>query len=182
VVRNHPRPSKEGPANGHFVWRSNVRSGRSRRPHPRYYPRNPPAHFPVVDGRRLCRDLGGTVNPSSDKWACMESRTQTVRLTEAADESASQGSDLLTAEEAAVFLRIGLKFVYRHAAELGGFRLLGDRGPWRFTRAELRQRPIASRRVAPRRAVRSRSARTSGRARTPSGAPLLPAEPRREAP
>jgi hypothetical protein len=65
---------------------------------------------------------------------------------------------------------------------VGGFRLLGDRGPWRFTRAELRQRPIASRRVAPRRAVRSRGAHISGRTRTPSGAPLLPAEPRREAP
>ncbi len=112
----------------------------------------------------------------------MESHTKPVRLAEEADETAFGGPDLLTAEEAAVFLRVGLKFIYAHAAELGGFRLLGDSGPWRFSRAELRQRPTALQRVVPRRAVRARGAHERERAHTPSGAPLLPPEPRREAP
>jgi hypothetical protein len=112
----------------------------------------------------------------------MESRNhRPVWFAEEAEEPAGRGPDLLTAEEAAVLLRVGLQFIYRHAAELGGFRLLGDRGPWRFTRAELRRRQPPPQRVPPRRTVRARGARNRERTHTPSGAPLLPAEPRREA-
>jgi Helix-turn-helix domain len=92
------------------------------------------------------------------------------------------GSDLLTAEEAAELLRVARKWVYAHATELGGFRLLGDRGPWRFSRRELLERYASSpnsgaaRRFPARRAARSRE-----RTHTPSGAPILHAEPRVEA-
>jgi len=79
---------------------------------PRYCPRNPPAHFAGIDDRRLCRDPGGTVNPSNGKLACMESRTHPVRLADEPDETAFRGPDLLTAEEAAVYLRVAPKWVY----------------------------------------------------------------------
>jgi len=46
-------------------------------------------------------------------------------------------SELLTADEAAGLLRVRCGWVYAHASELGGWRLLGDRGPWRFSRREL---------------------------------------------
>jgi hypothetical protein len=110
----------------------------------------------------------------------MESRThRPVRLTEEPDETAFRGPDLLTAEEAAVYLRVAPKWVYANAREIGGFRLLGDRGPWRFSRREL-----LARRSAMGRPPRSALARTGagGRKRTHmlAGAPMLPAEPRRE--
>lgn len=140
------------------------------------------AHFAKV-GPRLCPGPGGTLNPRDGKLAGMESSDRRLAWSaEEAGEPAGRGTDLLTAEEAAVLLRVGLKFIYAHAAELGGFRLLGDRGPWRFTLAELQRRQFsAPQRVPPRRSVRARGARNRERTRTPSGAPLLPAEPRREA-
>ena len=45
--------------------------------------------------------------------------------------------ELLTAREAAGLLRVRLGWVYAHARELGGWRLLGNRGPWRFSRRRL---------------------------------------------
>ncbi len=45
--------------------------------------------------------------------------------------------ELLTAEEAAQLLRVRPAWVYAHARELGGLRLLGERGPWRFSRRQL---------------------------------------------
>ena len=45
--------------------------------------------------------------------------------------------ELLTADEAAGLLRVRRAWVYAHARELGGWRLLDDRGPWRFSRREL---------------------------------------------
>ena len=45
--------------------------------------------------------------------------------------------ELLTAEEAARVLRVRRAWVYAHARELGRWRLLGDRGPWRFSRRRL---------------------------------------------
>ncbi|MGA8365405.1 MAG: hypothetical protein WB709_12935, partial [Solirubrobacteraceae bacterium] len=41
--------------------------------------------------------------------------------------------DLLTAQEAAQLLRVRREWVYANARELGGWRLLGERGPWRFS-------------------------------------------------
>jgi hypothetical protein len=74
------------------------------------------------------------------------------------------------------------KWVYAHARELGGYRLLGDRGPWRFRRRDLLARREAPERRSPVRAVRPRRPSGGGRpTRTPGGAPILPAEPRREA-
>jgi hypothetical protein len=48
-----------------------------------------------------------------------------------------QRPELLTAEEAARLLRVRLGWIYAHARELGGWRLLGERGPWRFSRRRL---------------------------------------------
>jgi hypothetical protein len=48
-----------------------------------------------------------------------------------------QPPELLTAEEAARLLRVRKAWVYAHARELGGWRLLGERGPWRFSRRRL---------------------------------------------
>lgn len=45
--------------------------------------------------------------------------------------------ELLTAEEAARLLRVRPAWIYSHARELGGRRLLGEQGPWRFSRREL---------------------------------------------
>jgi hypothetical protein len=45
--------------------------------------------------------------------------------------------ELLTAEEAARLLRVRPAWIYAHARELGGWRLLGERGPWRFSRRRL---------------------------------------------
>jgi hypothetical protein len=45
--------------------------------------------------------------------------------------------ELLTVEEAARLLRVCPAWVYTHARELGGWRLLGERGPWRFSRRRL---------------------------------------------
>ncbi len=45
--------------------------------------------------------------------------------------------ELLTADEAARLLRVHKAWVYAHARELGGWRLLGERGPWRFSRRRL---------------------------------------------
>lgn len=45
--------------------------------------------------------------------------------------------ELLTAEEAARLLRVRPAWIYAHARELGGWRLLGARGPWRFRRRQL---------------------------------------------
>ncbi len=45
--------------------------------------------------------------------------------------------ELLTAEEAAQLLRVRPAWVYAHARELGGQRLLGEKGPWRFSRRRL---------------------------------------------
>jgi hypothetical protein len=45
--------------------------------------------------------------------------------------------ELLTAEEAARLLRVRPAWIYVHARELGGWRLLGERGPWRFSRRRL---------------------------------------------
>jgi hypothetical protein len=85
--------------------------------------------------------------------------------------------ELLTAAEAARVLRVARRFVYEHASELGGWRLLGERGPWRFARQELLERCRPGQRGA--------SPQGRGRARkqthTPSGVPILPSEPRREA-
>ncbi len=102
-----------------------------------------------------------------------------VRLTEEA-ETAFPGPDLLTAEEAAVLLRVARKFVYAHAPALGGWRLLGDRGPWRFSRRELLARRSAAERIPSRPARASRGTGARKRTHTLAGAPMLPAEPRRE--
>jgi hypothetical protein len=110
----------------------------------------------------------------------MESRPhQPVRL--AAQESTFRGVELLTAEEAAVLLRVARKFVYAHAAALGGWRLLGDRGPWRFSRRELLERREQAGRVPPRPSRTGPRAGGRQRTRTLAGAPVLPAEPRLEA-
>jgi hypothetical protein len=45
--------------------------------------------------------------------------------------------ELLTAEETAQLLRVRPAWVYAHARELGGRRLLGESGPWRFIRRQL---------------------------------------------
>lgn len=45
--------------------------------------------------------------------------------------------ELLTAEEAARLLRVRPAWIYSHARELGGRRLLGEQGPWRFSRRQL---------------------------------------------
>lgn len=45
--------------------------------------------------------------------------------------------ELLTAEEAAGLLRVRPAWIYSHARELGGRRLLGEQGPWRFSRRQL---------------------------------------------
>ncbi|MGH2853116.1 MAG: hypothetical protein ACRDLF_02845 [Solirubrobacteraceae bacterium] len=45
--------------------------------------------------------------------------------------------ELLTAEETAQLLRVRPAWVYAHAHELGGRRLLGESGPWRFNRCQL---------------------------------------------
>jgi hypothetical protein len=108
----------------------------------------------------------------------MESGTHPVRLTEA-QETAFRGPDLLTAEEAAVLLRVARKFIYAHAPALGGWRLLGDRGPWRFSRRELLARRSAAGRV-PSRPARASPSTGRRRIHTLAGAPMLPAEPRRE--
>jgi len=50
---------------------------------------------------------------------------------------------LLTVKEVAAFLRVRPDWVYAHARELGGWRLLGDRGPWRFSRQNLATAPGA---------------------------------------
>jgi hypothetical protein len=49
----------------------------------------------------------------------------------------SEPPDLLTAQEAAQLLRVRREWVYAYARELGGWRLLGERGPWRFSRRRL---------------------------------------------
>jgi hypothetical protein len=46
-------------------------------------------------------------------------------------------SDLITAKQAARMLRVHRDWVYSHALEIGGWRLLGDHGPWRFSRIAL---------------------------------------------
>ncbi|MGO9319223.1 MAG: helix-turn-helix domain-containing protein [Solirubrobacteraceae bacterium] len=103
------------------------------------------------------------------------------RVAAGENEVAVGGPDLLTAEEAAVLLRVGRKFIYAHAHALGGWRLLGDRGPWRFSRSELLAHRPAVPRIRPHPTRASRGVRGREQARTPAGAPLLPAEPRREA-
>jgi hypothetical protein len=50
---------------------------------------------------------------------------------------ASPPPDILTAEETAGLLRVRRAWVYANARQLGGWRLLGDRGPWRFSRRAL---------------------------------------------
>jgi hypothetical protein len=59
---------------------------------------------------------------------------------------ARRDPELVTIEEAAVLLRVHRNWVYEHARALGGWRLLGDRGPWRFNRRKLITGPPA---VAP---------------------------------
>jgi hypothetical protein len=59
---------------------------------------------------------------------------------DAADEASrlrDELPELLTAEEAARLLRVRKAWVYAHARELGGWRLLGEQGPWRFSRRRL---------------------------------------------
>lgn len=109
----------------------------------------------------------------------MESRHQPVWLAEEADKPDEDGPDLFTVEEAAVYLRVAPKWIYANAREIGGFRLLGDRGPWRFPRREL---PTRRERLGavPARPPHDRRSRASGRRTTPSGVPILPSEPRRE--
>jgi hypothetical protein len=58
-------------------------------------------------------------------------------LLDEADAADLRAAELLTAAEAAVLLRVARKFIYAHAPALGGWRLLGDRGPWRFSRRAL---------------------------------------------
>jgi hypothetical protein len=97
-------------------------------------------------------------------------------LLDEADAADLRAAELLTAAEAAVLLRVARKFIYAHASALGGWRLLGDRGPWRFSRRELLARRANAAPPSPR---SPRSARaTTGRAL--AGAPVLAAEPRRE--
>ena len=113
----------------------------------------------------------------------MESRKHRLDLLEEGEdtEARTREPELLTVGEAAAYLRVDSKWVYAHARELGGYRLLGDRGPWRFRRRDLLARREAERR-SPVRALRSRQPSGARRpTRTPSGAPILPAEPRREA-
>lgn len=62
------------------------------------------------------------------------------RASDVADETSGlrdEPPELLTAEEAARLLRVRKAWVYAHARELGGWRLLGERGPWRFSRRRL---------------------------------------------
>jgi hypothetical protein len=118
------------------------------------------------------------------KLAGMESRKYRLVGLPGGDDDGDrvQDPELLTADEAADLLRVARKWVYAHAAELGGWRLLGDRGPWRFSRRELlaRRSPVAERGPA-RRAPARRVARAGARTHTRNGAPILHAEPRREA-
>jgi hypothetical protein len=87
--------------------------------------------------------------------------------------------ELLTAAEAASVLRVARKFVYAHAKELGGSRLLGDRGPWRFQRRQLLARVLSAPEPALPRRRRARSNAASRKpTHTPNGAPILPSEPR----
>jgi hypothetical protein len=112
--------------------------------------------------------------------AVVESRYHLDSLLDEADATDLCAAELLTAAEAAVLLRVARKFIYAHAPALGGWRLLGDRGPWRFSRRELLARRATAAPPSPR---PPRSARaTTGRApaRTPAGAPVLAAKPRRE--
>jgi hypothetical protein len=68
--------------------------------------------------------------------------------------------DLLTAQEAAQLLRVRREWVYANARELGGWRLLGERGPWRFSRRRLQASqgaPSAPAGTVPRARPRERS-------------------------
>ncbi len=104
-----------------------------------------------------------------------------VPLAGKAEESDLHRPEVLTAGEAAELLRVARKFVYAHAPALGGWRVLGDRGPWRFSRRELLARQQQGGR-APLRPTRARNAPNSReRTHTPAGVPILPSEPRREA-
>jgi hypothetical protein len=114
------------------------------------------------------------------KLLVMASRDQRLRVLEGGehDEGDAHEPELLTVAEAAVYLRVAPKWVYANARELGGYRLLGDRGPWRFRRRDLLERREPPERRAPARHVRARRSADAGR---PTRTPLLPAEPRREA-
>jgi len=107
------------------------------------------------------------------------------KLDAPADGAATPGvdeRDLLTTAEAARVLRVAPKFVYSHARELGGFRLLGDRGPWRFAHRDLLARSSFAPELVLSHRTRARAAaRGHKQTHTPSGAPLLPSEPRGEA-
>jgi excisionase family DNA binding protein len=87
--------------------------------------------------------------------------------------------ELLTAEEAATYLRVTRSWVYEHAAELGGYRLLGDRGRWRFPRSRLlgADRPETVARSAPPPA-RARRRRPPGSSSTVTLLPITPRLPR----
>lgn len=126
--------------------------------------------------------LPGTVTASSGELEGVQSRKDRVEwLAGEAEEARVRRPEVLTAEEAAALLQVARKFIYAHARELGGYRLLGDRGPWRFSRLDLleRREPPVRRRGAQR--TRAGRPSTAGPARTPCGAPILPAEPRRRA-
>jgi hypothetical protein len=120
------------------------------------------------------------------EWGALPLTAITLAAMQLPDRTAETGADgspagnapdreLLTAAEAAVLLRVERSWIYAHAAEIGGWRLLGDRGPWRFARQRLLQGPASSPDVllARRRARPAR--RTSGRL---AGPELLPIAPR----
>jgi hypothetical protein len=106
--------------------------------------------------------------------ASMESEKTIGATSDSAPRPVEPG--VLTAGEAAELLRVQRAWVYAHAHELGGWRLLGKSGPWRFARDRLLQAGQASPPVA----RRGRSVRRA--ARPQSAVALLPVRPRRAIP
>ncbi len=115
-----PIPSRVAAACGHAhetAYETSALSGPHREPNP-VGCLTARAHLRVVDSRNE-RHLPGEPAPCSEP------------------------PDLLTAGEAAQLLRVRREWVYAHALELGGWRLLGERGPWRFSRRRLQAPPSA---------------------------------------
>lgn len=71
---------------------------------------------------------------------------------------------------------------FQRRRALGGWRLLGESGPWRFARHDLLARRSGAPELGSLQGTRARApARRHERTYTPTGVPILPSEPRREA-
>jgi hypothetical protein len=131
-----------------------------------------PDPLPSRKGRGCCRSPELALTTA--KLRSRESRNYRLSVlpTDGEDETSVRAPELLTVKEAAVLLRVERKWVYGHARELGGLRLLGDRGPWRSRRRDLlarRDQPD----LAPVHRICPRRPRPRGdRAGTPNGAPI----------